>query len=82
MENERWNSDLGSMQDREDIGLKGGKIQYAKFEDYDKAVAAAEFYRKMALTTSWIFWVAFFSMVLVVFLYYDLQDFQVEGAAW
>eukprot|EP00466_Bigelowiella_natans_P021689 jgi/Bigna1/91563/estExt_fgenesh1_pg.C_1060044 len=84
VESERWNSvpDIGSMQDREDIGLKGGKIQYSKFEDYDKAVAAAEFYRKMALTTSWIFWVAFFTMVLVVFLYYDLQDFQVEGAAW
>mmetsp|Transcript_39286 Transcript_39286/g.76254 ORF Transcript_39286/g.76254 Transcript_39286/m.76254 type:complete len:101 (-) Transcript_39286:289-591(-) len=65
-----------------DLCLKGGRVTHAKFEDYDRAVAAAEYYRKATNVMFYVFWALFFTMVLVVFLYYDTQDFKVDGAAW
>mmetsp|Transcript_7103 Transcript_7103/g.17310 ORF Transcript_7103/g.17310 Transcript_7103/m.17310 type:complete len:115 (-) Transcript_7103:259-603(-) len=68
--------------DREDLCLKGGKVQHARFRDYDRAVQASEFYRNMTSMMTFVFWACFFTMVLVVFLYYDLQDFRMSDSAW
>ncbi|GAB5368005.1 hypothetical protein AAMO2058_001280600 [Amorphochlora amoebiformis] len=69
--------------DPEALRLKGGTTtKFNKFLNYDEAVRAANCHQMLTDIMFYVFWVAFFTMVLVVFLYYDLNNFKLQGAAW